>query len=164
VLRIGGNRIKNPVRLLSLVCEKGGRERVRLRPGPDVYHPCCEEFLSLCLPDFSRQQGSSSTSGKTEEWIPSERPHWSPPDLDDLEERLVQQALAEKLAAPGGDPSFAGEASDAARWAVAGLAIALLSSGKTPGKMVAELEALMGSEYARPLLEWLVSHLRTLRH
>merc|ERR1712194_6160 len=88
---------------------------------------------------------------------------WSPPDLDDLEERVVQQALAEKLAAADSDPSFAGEGSEACRWTMAGLALALLSSGKTPGRIVTELEALMGSGYAGSVLEWLVKYLRELR-
>lgn len=176
ILRLGGNFLKDPVRLLGLVCEKGGRERVRLRPGPEVYQPSCEEFLSLCLPDLSRQQGTANAPRTAEGslWQPlsagptSAKPvaeveeDWSSPDLDDLEEREVQQALAERLAAPGGDPSFTSQASEAARWTVAGMALALLSARRAPGDTIQELEAVIGP-YARPLLEWLMAHLRTLR-
>lgn len=180
MLRIGGNFLKDPVRLLGLVCEKGGLERVRLRPSPEVYQPCCEEFLSLCLPDFSKQRCKAAADGEKEKpvtadafsWGGKPRPvsvavaegeEWSAPDLDELEEKVVQQALAEKLGAPDCNPSLAGDKSEAARWTIAGMAIALLGSGRSPGTIVSELEALIGSPHAQPLLEWLVDHLRTLR-
>jgi hypothetical protein len=163
ILRLNGNFIKDPVRLLGQVCEKGGRERVRLRPGPEVYHPCCEEFLSLCLPDFSRQRGSTASAIPAAQSDSQKQEEWSAPDLDDLEERLVQQALAERLSASAGESALSGESSDAARWTIAGLALALVDSGKPSGKIVSELESFVGNAYARPLLEWLVSHLRTLR-
>lgn len=163
VLRIGGNFLNDPVRLLSLVCEKGGRERVCLRPGPEVYQPSCEEYLSLRLPDFSRQRGSAASKSPAMAKPVAESEDWAAPDLDDREEREVQQVLAERLALPGSDPLFAGETAEAARWTIAGLALALLKSGKLPGDTVHELEAVMGSAYARPFLEWLVAHLRTLR-
>ena len=65
--------------------------------------------------------------------------------------------------APDCTPSLAGDKAESARWTIAGMAIALLGSGRSPGAIVSELEALIGPPHAQPLLEWLVEYLRMLR-
>jgi hypothetical protein len=167
VLRVGGNLLQDPIQLLGLVCEKGGRERVRLRPGPDAYQPCRDEFLSLCLPDFSRQRKSveavwERSPPATDEKLASKEEQRRP-DLDEFEERDVQQALTDKIAELCSDLAFAGDPSGAARWTVAGLVLALLRSGRASGSMTRELEAVLGARHAKPMLDWTTEFLRTLR-
>lgn len=59
-LRLGGNGVKDPARLLKAIETKVGKHRVLIRPKPDPYEHKGEEFLSVCLPDFLEQTASSS--------------------------------------------------------------------------------------------------------
>lgn len=59
-LRLGGNKVKEPARLLKAVQAKAGKHRVQIRSKPDPYEQKSEEFLSVCLPDLLEQTRSSS--------------------------------------------------------------------------------------------------------
>lgn len=168
ILRIGGNFLKDPVQLLGKICEKAGRERVRLRPDGAVYRPLCDEFLSLYLPDFARQRKIGEAVWDSQASIDCTTQETSEelvaPDLDDLEEPLVQKALSQRLMEIRCDGSLVSNSADAVRWTIAGLALALLQTPKqTAGKMIIELESLVGNAHGRPLLEWLNAYLRELR-
>jgi len=51
-LHLGGNRVKEPARLLKNIEAKGGKKHVKIRPSPEPYDHVGKEFLSVCLPDF----------------------------------------------------------------------------------------------------------------
>lgn len=61
-LRLGGNRVKEPAKLLKGIEAKVGKSHVQIRPNPDPYEHVGKEFLSVCLPGFLEQ----AASGKKE--------------------------------------------------------------------------------------------------
>jgi hypothetical protein len=55
VLHLGGNRIKEPAKLLKNIEAKGGKKHVKIRPSPEPYEHVGKEYLSICLPEFLDQ-------------------------------------------------------------------------------------------------------------
>lgn len=55
VLNLGGNKIKDPAKLLKLIEAKGGKRHVKIRPSPEPYDHVDKEYLSVCMPDFLEQ-------------------------------------------------------------------------------------------------------------
>eukprot|EP00931_Biecheleriopsis_adriatica_P006148 TRINITY_DN1075_c0_g2_i1.p1 TRINITY_DN1075_c0_g2~~TRINITY_DN1075_c0_g2_i1.p1 ORF type:complete len:529 (+),score=111.09 TRINITY_DN1075_c0_g2_i1:86-1672(+) len=61
LLRLGGNSIRGPDRLLHDIrtkAVKDGREMIRICDSPDSYIQPHEEFLSVYMPDFLRQKSA----------------------------------------------------------------------------------------------------------
>merc|ERR1712224_1138823 len=55
VLSLGGNRVKEPAKLLKCIEAKGGKKHVKIRPSSDPYDYVGKEYLSVCLPEFLEQ-------------------------------------------------------------------------------------------------------------
>jgi len=55
-LHLGGNRVKEPAKLLKAIEAKGGKKHVQIRPSPEPYEHVGKEYLSVCLPEFLTQQ------------------------------------------------------------------------------------------------------------
>lgn len=65
-LRLGGNRVSHPKTLLREIEEKGGRQHVRVCPDLQPYAPGSQEFLSIHVPDFTRQRRHGDKDGDAE--------------------------------------------------------------------------------------------------
>jgi len=55
VLRLGGNKVKAPARLLKYIEAKGSKEHVKFVENANAYDHVGKEFLSVCLPSFLEQ-------------------------------------------------------------------------------------------------------------
>jgi len=56
LLRVGGNAIAHPEKLLKQIKSKGGKEHVRVCSSAELYSHSGTEYLSVCLPDFLNQR------------------------------------------------------------------------------------------------------------
>lgn len=66
-LRLGGNRVKEPARLLKNIEAKGGKTHVNIRPSPEPYDHVGKEYLSVCLPEFLSQATAPKVKERTKE-------------------------------------------------------------------------------------------------
>eukprot|EP00448_Togula_jolla_P012635 CAMPEP_0170617290 /NCGR_PEP_ID=MMETSP0224-20130122/26336_1 /TAXON_ID=285029 /ORGANISM="Togula jolla, Strain CCCM 725" /LENGTH=398 /DNA_ID=CAMNT_0010943167 /DNA_START=109 /DNA_END=1306 /DNA_ORIENTATION=- len=64
LLRMSGNRICHPKRLLKEIQAKSGKKHMRVCPSLDPYTPDEEEYLSVCLPDFTKQRPVEDKSSR----------------------------------------------------------------------------------------------------
>lgn len=55
-LKIGGNLVQHPKKLLKEIQAKGGKEHVRICSGMEAYTPVGKEYLAICAPDFQKQR------------------------------------------------------------------------------------------------------------
>lgn len=55
VLLMGGNRVKQPAKLLKYIEAKGGKKHVKILGSSEPYDHVGKEFLSVCLPNFLEQ-------------------------------------------------------------------------------------------------------------
>lgn len=55
MLLMGGNKVKEPARLLKYIEAKGGKKHVKILPSPEPYDHVGKEYLSVCLPNFLDQ-------------------------------------------------------------------------------------------------------------
>jgi hypothetical protein len=55
-LRLGGNRVKKPAKLIKAIEAKGGRKHIEIRASPEPYDYVGKEYVSVCLPEFLTQQ------------------------------------------------------------------------------------------------------------
>lgn len=69
ILRLGGNFISNPAKLLKQIRSNGGRDHVQIRATPDPYPHVDKEYLSACLPGFLTQRTDEKTSPPTESMV-----------------------------------------------------------------------------------------------
>lgn len=58
MLLMGGNRVKEPARLLKYIEAKGGKKHVKILASPEPYVHVGKEYLSVCLPNFLEQAGA----------------------------------------------------------------------------------------------------------
>jgi len=58
MLLMGGNRVKEPARLLKYIEAKGGKKHVKILASPEPYVHVGKEYLSVCLPNFLGQAGA----------------------------------------------------------------------------------------------------------
>jgi len=56
LLRMGGNFVASPEKLLKLIRNKGGRQHVKVCPSEEPYPHTGQEYLAVCLPDFLEQR------------------------------------------------------------------------------------------------------------
>jgi len=63
-LRLGGNRVKDPARLLKGIEAKGGKKHVQIRPSPEPYEHEGKAYLSVCMPEFLSQAVSQKKDKK----------------------------------------------------------------------------------------------------
>jgi len=56
LLRVGGNGICYPEKLLKQIRTKGGKEHVKVCPSAEPYPVTGKEYLSVCVPDFLSQR------------------------------------------------------------------------------------------------------------
>mmetsp|Transcript_44364 Transcript_44364/g.141075 ORF Transcript_44364/g.141075 Transcript_44364/m.141075 type:complete len:558 (+) Transcript_44364:82-1755(+) len=62
LLRMGGNFISHPDKLLRQIRSKGGRSHVRICASADPYdHGGQKEYLSVCLPEFLTQRATNGS-------------------------------------------------------------------------------------------------------
>lgn len=64
MLLMGGNRVKEPARLLKYIEAKGGKKHVKILPSPDPYDHIGKEYLSVCLPTFLEQKATKRDGGR----------------------------------------------------------------------------------------------------
>jgi len=89
MLVMGGNRVKEPARLLKYIEAKGGKKHVRILASADPYDHVGKEFLSVCLPNFleqadqggrerTRRKRSRSGHGQRSKAAPAPEPEPAP--------------------------------------------------------------------------------------
>jgi len=64
MLLMGGNRVKEPARLLKYIEAKGGKKHVKILPSPDPYDHVGKEYISVCLPSFLEQKAAQGDGGR----------------------------------------------------------------------------------------------------
>lgn len=62
LLRLGGNFISHPKKLLKDIQSKGGKDKVQIAADSAPYSQAHQEFLSVCLPDFLEQRKADKAS------------------------------------------------------------------------------------------------------
>lgn len=63
-LRLGGNRVKEPKKLLKGIQAKGGKSQVKFCSSAEPYDHVGKEFLSVCLPGFLQQNDHVSSKDR----------------------------------------------------------------------------------------------------
>lgn len=65
IIRLGGNFIASPAKLLKQIRTNGGRDHVQIRAAPDPYPHVDQEYLSACLPGFLTQRTTETNEPAT---------------------------------------------------------------------------------------------------